>query len=81
VVTNNHFQGKAVVNALQILSGLSGDAVETPPTLLDHYPELYATTRNLPPQRSLFFEQSRRDRPLRAIPPRRVGIAAAYARA
>jgi uncharacterized protein YecE (DUF72 family) len=40
VVTNNHFLGKAVVNALEISSILRGQPVAVPPPLLAHYPEL-----------------------------------------
>ena len=40
VVTNNHFLGKAVVNALEIASVLRGQPVPVPPPLLAHYPEL-----------------------------------------
>jgi uncharacterized protein YecE (DUF72 family) len=40
VVTNNHFQGKAVVNALQLISILNGSKVKVPEPLRQHYPEL-----------------------------------------
>ncbi len=40
VITNNHFQGKAVVNALQLISLLSGGKVKVPEPLRHHYPEL-----------------------------------------
>jgi uncharacterized protein YecE (DUF72 family) len=40
VITNNHFQGKAVANALQLVYLLTGDPVTAPETLLRHYPEL-----------------------------------------
>lgn len=40
VITNNHFQGKAVVNALQLISLLSGSKVKVPEPLRHHYPEL-----------------------------------------
>jgi len=40
VVTNNHFQGKAVVNALQLISILKGSNVKVPEPLRQHYPEL-----------------------------------------
>ncbi len=78
VITNNHFRGQAVVNALQILADVTGESVLTPPTLLEHYAELNQVAGNLPPQRSLFFHDRRQER---RIPPRRVGVAAAYARA
>ncbi len=40
VITNNHFQGKAVVNALQLLSILTGNKVKVPEPLRHHYPQL-----------------------------------------
>jgi uncharacterized protein YecE (DUF72 family) len=40
VVTNNHFLGKAVVNALEISSIQRGQPVPVPPSILAHYPEL-----------------------------------------
>ena len=40
VITNNHFQGKAVVNALQLISLLTGNKVKVPEPLRHHYPQL-----------------------------------------
>src|SRR6267142_1729077 len=40
VVTNNHFEAKAGVNALQLKHMLTGQRVKAPETLLRHYPEL-----------------------------------------
>jgi uncharacterized protein YecE (DUF72 family) len=40
VVANNHFEGKAGVNALQLKHMLSGKRVKTTETLLQHYPQL-----------------------------------------
>ena len=40
VITNNHFHGKAVTNALQLIHLLSRRLVKVPPPLLQHYPEL-----------------------------------------
>jgi uncharacterized protein YecE (DUF72 family) len=40
VITNNHFQGKAVTNALQLIHLLTKKPVRVPPPLLQHYPEL-----------------------------------------
>src|SRR5258706_433788 len=54
VVTNNHFEGKAVVNGLQLIHLLFGDLVQTPPDLLNAYPELASISRNAPQQRNLF---------------------------
>ncbi len=40
VVTNNHFLGKAIVNALEIGSMIEGTPLPAPPDLLVRYPEL-----------------------------------------
>jgi uncharacterized protein YecE (DUF72 family) len=40
VVTNNHYQGKAVVNALQLISLLKGVKVKVPETLRHRFPQL-----------------------------------------
>ena len=40
VVTNNHYLGKAVVNALELTSLLSGEKVVAPRTLFNSYPRL-----------------------------------------
>ncbi len=40
VITNNHYQGKAIANALQLLHLLTGMPVRVPPEMLSHYPEL-----------------------------------------
>ncbi len=40
VITNNHFQGKAIVNALELIHLLSGKKVKVPETLRHHYPQL-----------------------------------------
>ncbi|MGH9740714.1 MAG: DUF72 domain-containing protein [Candidatus Acidiferrales bacterium] len=40
VVANNHYVGKAVVNALQLIRLLSGKKVNVPEPLRQHYPQL-----------------------------------------
>ncbi len=40
VVTNNHFRGKAVANALQLVSVIRNRPVAVPETLLNAYPDL-----------------------------------------
>jgi uncharacterized protein YecE (DUF72 family) len=44
VITNNHYQGKGVVNALQLVHLLTGARVKTPAQLVERYPELKAVT-------------------------------------
>jgi uncharacterized protein YecE (DUF72 family) len=40
VITNNHFESKAGVNALELKAMISGKRVVAPPTLIHQYPEL-----------------------------------------
>ena len=40
MITNNHFESKAGVNALELKAMLSGKRVLAPPTLIEKYPEL-----------------------------------------
>jgi uncharacterized protein YecE (DUF72 family) len=61
VITNNHFQGKAIANALQLVNLLSHQPVHLPETLLARYPELEKIIEpgsvTLPPlQTDLAFE-------------------------
>jgi uncharacterized protein YecE (DUF72 family) len=63
VITNNHFQGKAIANALQLVNLLSHQPVHLPETLLARFPELEkiiepgSITRQ-PRQTDLTFEAS-----------------------
>jgi len=54
VITNNHYQGKAVVNALQLISILKGAKVKVPEPLRTHYPELDAIADTPPAEPTLF---------------------------
>lgn len=54
VVTNNHFQGKAVVNALQLISILNGSKVRIPEPLRQHYPALEHIASEMPAEPTLF---------------------------
>ena len=54
VVTNNHYQGKAVVNALQLISILKGEKVKVPEPLRQHYPELEKIASEMPAAPTLF---------------------------
>jgi len=40
VVTNNHFQAKGIVNALQLMNLLTGNKIRIPEPLRSHYPQL-----------------------------------------
>lgn len=61
VITNNHFAGKGIVNALQLIHLLSKQPVEAPPTLVEHYPELgpICTTTGITP--NLFYNREPRN--------------------
>ena len=54
VVTNNHFQGKAVVNALQLIGILTGNKVKVPEPLRQHYPTLEQIASQMPAEPTLF---------------------------
>jgi uncharacterized protein YecE (DUF72 family) len=63
VITNNHFQGKAIANALQLISILRGQPVRVPENLRERYPELVeialpGTGSSEPKQGDLLFEAS-----------------------
>jgi uncharacterized protein YecE (DUF72 family) len=55
VVTNNHFQGKGIVNALQLIRLLTGAKVRVPEALRQHYPELEHIASE-PPAEPLLFQ-------------------------
>jgi uncharacterized protein YecE (DUF72 family) len=61
VVTNNHFQGKAVVNALQIISILKDKKVKVPEPLRLHYPKLNEIADRPPAEPTLFPMDRGRD--------------------
>ena len=54
VVANNHYEGKAVVNALQLLSILKGTKLKVPDDLRRHYPQLEEIASEMPAAPTLF---------------------------
>jgi len=54
VITNNHYLGKAVVNALELISMLKSSKVQVPDPLRLYYPELEAIANNPPQSPTLF---------------------------
>ena len=54
VITNNHYLGKAVVNALELISILKGTKVQVPDPLRLRYPELEAIAADPPEAPTLF---------------------------
>src|SRR5260221_7087763 len=54
VITNNHYLGKAVVNALELISMLKSSKVQVPEPLRLRYPELEGIASNPPEFPTLF---------------------------
>jgi uncharacterized protein YecE (DUF72 family) len=54
VITNNHFQGKAIANALQLLYLVTGQKVKVPEPLRQHYPQLEAIASEPQQEPTLF---------------------------
>jgi uncharacterized protein YecE (DUF72 family) len=54
VITNNHYLGKAVVNALELISMLKSSKVQVPEPLRLRYPELEGIASNPPESPTLF---------------------------
>jgi uncharacterized protein YecE (DUF72 family) len=54
VITNNHFEGKGVVNALQLINMLTRKKVKVPEPLRHHYRELDAIADEPPSEPTLF---------------------------
>jgi uncharacterized protein YecE (DUF72 family) len=54
VITNNHFEGKAVVNALELIAALRGEKVRVPEPLREHYPGLEKIANEGPREPKLF---------------------------
>ena len=58
VVTNNHFQGKGVVNALQLINILKGSKVKVPDPLRQQYPQIEKIADAPPAAPTLFPMQN-----------------------
>jgi uncharacterized protein YecE (DUF72 family) len=54
VVTNNHYQGKAIVNALQLIHLLTKNKIKVPEPLRSHYPQLNAIASEPEKEPTLF---------------------------
>jgi uncharacterized protein YecE (DUF72 family) len=55
VVANNHFQGKAPANALELRSMITGAKVKAPETLVKTYPRLEAIAEVVPEPKTALF--------------------------
>jgi uncharacterized protein YecE (DUF72 family) len=54
VIANNHYQGKAAVNALELISILKETKVKVPEPLRQHYPQLEQIASEMPAEPTLF---------------------------
>lgn len=64
VITNNHYQGQALANALQIKNKLTGEKLDIPLPLLKTYPILQDIVEKIKSgQFDLFSEENSRDKP------------------
>lgn len=54
VITNNHYEAKGAVNALQLINLLTGQKVRVPELLREHYPELNRIA-DAPPESPTLF--------------------------
>jgi uncharacterized protein YecE (DUF72 family) len=54
VITNNHYEGKGVVNALQLINILTKTKVNVPEPLRQHFPQLDAIATSRPAEPTLF---------------------------
>lgn len=61
VITNNHYQGKAVVNALELISILRNSKVKVPEPLREHFPQLDKIADAPPATPTLFPLEKRTD--------------------
>lgn len=58
IITNNHYRGQALANALQIKNMLTGEKLQIPATMLEKYPLLKEIAEKLKKdQKDLFEEQ------------------------
>jgi len=70
VITNNHYRGQALANALQIRNMITGDKVDIPELLLEKYPALREIVRRIQAgQMDLFRKEGRGDGPDRSDEP------------
>jgi uncharacterized protein YecE (DUF72 family) len=62
IITNNHYRGQAMANALQIRNMITGDKVDVPDLLLERYPVLKEIVRAIQAGQMDLFDKNDRDR-------------------
>jgi uncharacterized protein YecE (DUF72 family) len=63
VITNNHYRGQAMANALQIRNMITGEKVDVPEILLEKYPVLEEIVRKIESGQMDLFERPRSVKP------------------
>jgi len=58
IITNNHYRGQALANALQIKNMLTGEKLEVPTPLLEQYPPLKEIVEKLKKDQLDLFEET-----------------------
>ena len=59
VISNNHYQGQALANALQIKNMITGEKLEVPPLLINRYPVLKEIIKKLKDGQLGLFEEDK----------------------
>jgi uncharacterized protein YecE (DUF72 family) len=60
VITNNHYRGQALANALQIKNAVTGEKLEIPPLLLKKYPILTEIAKKLAKGQLTLFDETKK---------------------
>lgn len=66
IVTNNHYRGQALTNALQLRNLLTGEKIQVPPQLLEKYPVLATIAQEVSSGQGTLFpnkEKAKRNEP------------------
>jgi len=59
IITNNHYRGQALANALQIKNIITGEKLDIPPLLVEQYPILKELTREIREGQLGLFDKNR----------------------
>jgi uncharacterized protein YecE (DUF72 family) len=61
IITNNHYRGQALANALQLRNLLTGEKLEVPPLLLEKYPVLAEIARQVSSGPAALFREKKEE--------------------
>jgi hypothetical protein len=62
VITNNHYRGQALANALQIKNMVSGEKIDIPLSLIKQYPVLEDIVQKIREGQFDLFQQGEKDK-------------------